>query len=106
MLISKKAQFSNNSLVLKRDFNLNEDELRKVFLLPHIACSEAYVKAFQYKIHNFILYTNTKLHKIGYITDDKCSFCKSEPESFSGKILNFTFTLYQKNLFILACQMY
>ena len=73
MLISKKAQFSNSSLVLIRDFNLNEDQLRKVFLLPHIVCSEAYVKAFQYKVLNFILYTNTKLHKIGYTTDDKCS---------------------------------
>ena len=117
-LISKKARFSNNSLVLKRDFSLNEDQLSKVFLLPHMVCSEAYVKAFQYKVLNFILYTNTKLHKIGYITDDKCSFCKSEPETllhlfftaytqgFSGKILNFTFTLYQTNLFILACRMY
>ena len=55
-LISKKAKFSNNSLVLKRDFNLNEDQLRKVFLLPHIVCSEAYVKAFQYKVLNFILF--------------------------------------------------
>ena len=34
-LISKKAKFSKNSLVLKRDFSLNEDELRKVILLPH-----------------------------------------------------------------------
>ena len=116
-LISKKAKFSNNSLMLKRDFSLNEDQLRKVFLLPHKACSEAYVKAFQYKVLNSILYTNTKLHKIGYITDDKCTFCKSEPKpyctffltaytrSFSGKILNFTFTLCQKNLFILARRM-
>ena len=49
-LISKKAKFSNSSLVLKRDFSLNEDQLRKVFLLPHMVCSEAYVKAFQYKV--------------------------------------------------------
>ena len=52
-----------------------------MFLLPHIVCSEAYVKALQYKVPNFILCTNTKLHKIGYITDDKCSFFKSEPET-------------------------
>ena len=77
MLISKKAQFSNSPLVLKRDFNLTDDQLRKVFLLLHIVCSGAYVKAFQYKVRNYILYTNTKLHKIGYIIDDKCSFCKS-----------------------------
>ena len=91
-LISKKAKFSNNSLVLKRDFNLNEDQLTQVFLLPHIVCSEAYVKAFQYKVLNFILYTNTKLHKIGYITDDKCSFCKSEPETLLHLLFNCVYS--------------
>ena len=80
-LISIKAKFSNNSLVLKRDFSLNEDQILKVFLLLHMVCSQAYVKAFNYNVLNSILYTNTKLHKIGYITDDKCSFCKSEPST-------------------------
>ena len=28
MLISKNAQFSNSALVLKRDFNLTEDQLK------------------------------------------------------------------------------
>jgi len=92
MLITKKAQFSNNSLVLKRDFNLNEDQLTKVFLLLHIVCSEAHVKAPQYKVLNFILYTNTKLHKIGYITDDKCSFCKSEPETLLHLLFNCAYS--------------
>ena len=81
LFISKKAQFSKNSLVLKRDFNLNEDQLEKVFLMPHIVCSEPYVKAFQCKVLNSILYTNAKLHKIGFIPDNKCSFCKFEPET-------------------------
>ena len=81
LLISKKAQLSKNTSALKRDFNLTEDQLEKAFLLPHIICSEFYVKAFQYKALNSILYTNTKLYKIGYITDDKCSFWKSKPET-------------------------
>ena len=92
MFISKKPQFSNNSLVLKRDFDLNDDQLTKVLLLPHIVCSEAYVKNFQYKVLNFILYTNTKLHKIGYITDDKCSFCKSEPETLLHLLFNCVYS--------------
>ena len=91
-LISKKAKFSNNSLILKRDFSLNEDQLRKVFLLPHMVCSEAYVKAFQYKVLNSILYTNTKLHKIGCITDDKCTFCKSEPETLLHLLFNCVYS--------------
>lgn len=81
LLISKKAQLSKNTSALKRDFNLTEDQLEKAFLLPHIICSEFYVKAFQYKVLNSILYTNTKLYKIGYITDDKCSFCMYKPET-------------------------
>ena len=47
LLISKKAQLSKNSLVLKCDFNLNDDQLKKAFLLPHIVCSEAHVNPIQ-----------------------------------------------------------
>jgi len=37
LLISTKAKFPNNAQVLKRDFNLNKEQLKKVFLLPHAA---------------------------------------------------------------------
>ena len=40
-----------------------------------------YVKAFQFKILNSILFTNSKLFKIGYRTDNLCSFCKRESET-------------------------
>ena len=42
---------------------------------------EPYLKAFQYKVLNSILFTNKKLCKIGYIQDDKCSLCKTDSES-------------------------
>ena len=83
LFISTKAKFPNNAQVLKRDFNLNEEQLKKVFILPHTVSSEPYVRAFQYKVLNSILFTNTKLFKIGFITDDKCSFCKSDSETLS-----------------------
>ena len=83
LLISTKAKFPNNAQVLKRDFNLNEEQLKKVFILPHTVSSEPYVRAFQYKVLNSILFTNTKLFRIGFITEDKCSFCKSESETLS-----------------------
>ena len=83
LLISTKAKFPNNAQVLKHDFNLNEEQLKKVFILPHIVSSEPYVRAFQYKVLNSILFTNTKLFKIGFITEDKCSFCKSDSETLS-----------------------
>ena len=78
---NSKAKLPNNSQHLRQTFNLSEDHLKKVFWLPHNVSFEPYIKAFQYKVLNSILFTNTKLFKIGYILDDKCSFCKSEPET-------------------------
>ena len=83
LLLCKKAQFPNRSLSLKREFDLTGDQLQRVYILPHTVCCEPYIKAFQYKVLNSILYTNTKLYKIGFSSDDTCSICKSHPETLS-----------------------
>ena len=75
------AQCPKNSKHLCQDFNLAQDQLKKVFLLPHEVAFEPYLKAFQYKVLNSILFTNIKLCKIGYIQDDKCALCKTDSES-------------------------
>ena len=76
LFVRKKACFPNNKRKLKCDFNLTDESLKKAFSLPHSDAFEPYVKASQFKILNYILYTNSKLHKIGYLADDLCSFCK------------------------------
>ena len=81
LLIKKKACLPNYAKKLKLDFNLSIDDLKKVFLLPHSVAFETYVKAFQFKVMNSILFTNPKLFKIGYRTDDLWSFCKRESET-------------------------
>ena len=57
LIKSRKAHFPTNSQFLKQDFNLTDDQLKEVFILPHNLAFEPYVKAFQYKILNSILYT-------------------------------------------------
>jgi len=57
----EKAQPPNIIHKWKSDFNLWDDHLRDVFLLPHSVVLKSYVKAFQYKVLNNILYTNKKL---------------------------------------------
>ena len=64
------------------------DQLQKVYILPQTACCEPYIKAFQYKVLNSILYISAKLYKIGFATDDTCSFCKSHPETLSHLFLD------------------
>ena len=81
LIISKKALSPSNGQKLKYEFDLSDDDLKQVFSLAHSIAFEPYVKAFEYKVLNFILYTNYKLYKIGYIEDDSCSFCKLKPET-------------------------
>ena len=62
--------------MLKRNFELTDESLlEQLFLLPHLVAFEPYVKAFQYKVLNSLLHTNIKLHRIGFISGDLCSFC-------------------------------
>ena len=83
LFIKEKAQLPYIAYKLQSDFNLTNDQLRQIFQLPHSVTLESYVKAFQYKVLNSILYTNTKLYKMGFRTNDLCSFCKSQSESLN-----------------------
>lgn len=77
LLISEKAQFPSAVNKLQDEFHLSIDSLQNVFMLPHNAALEPYVKAFLYKVLN----SNTKLYKIGFRTCNKCSFCKTDLET-------------------------
>ena len=89
LIISNKAQLPNNAKNLKHDFGLSDEDLKIAYNLPHLTTQEPYVKSFQYKVLNSILYTNAKLFKIGYLQHDKCTFCKTEQENY----VTFFFTV-------------
>ena len=107
LLVSKKAQPPNIIHKLKSDFNFTTQQFRETFSLPHLVALESYVKAFQYKVINSILYANSKLCKIGLRINDACTFCNDEPENLyhlfcesltpkrSGQISNRTGTIYR-----------
>ena len=88
LLIREKAQLPYIAYKLQSDFNLTNDQSRQIFQIPHAVTLESYVKAFQYKVLNSILYTNTKLYKMGFRTNDLCSFCKGQPESLNHLLFN------------------
>ena len=76
LLIGKKAQLPSAAGKLQKDYNFSLDQLKQFFTLPYKVPLEPYVRAFQYKVLNSILYTNSKLYKIGYSQQDLCTFCK------------------------------
>ena len=81
LLVSRKALFSTIVNKLQNEFHFTLEEVKKNFMTPQSVALDAYVKVFQYKILNSILYTKAKLYKIGFKLNDACSFCSSEPET-------------------------
>ena len=74
LLIVNKAKYLNNFKTLSADLEFS-NSLQEVFSIPYNVAGETYVWSFQYKLLNNILFTNTKLFKIGLIESEKCSFC-------------------------------
>ena len=74
LLIVNKAKYPNSFKTLSADLEFS-NPLQELFLIPCNVASETYVWSFQYKLLNNILFTNTKLFKIGLIESEKCSFC-------------------------------
>ena len=72
-MISSIARPPNDFKKLIADFELSN--VQEVFSLPYLVASETYVWSLQYRVLNFILFTNDKLFKIGLSDSDKCSFC-------------------------------
>ena len=56
-------------------------EAKKAFSLIRSCICETYVQCFQFKILNDILFTNSRLAKIGVIQSDLCTFCSTCPET-------------------------
>ena len=78
-MISSKARTPNGFKKLTADFKLSKAQ--EVFSIPYLVASETYVWSFQYRVLNFILFTNDKLFKIGLSDSDKCSFCGTTSSS-------------------------
>ena len=70
-----QAMPSNGFQKVKADFNLEDDDVREVFRLSKTVATETFINSFPHKILNNIIYTNSRLAKIGYVQCDSCTFC-------------------------------
>ncbi|KAL9979105.1 hypothetical protein ACROYT_G016715 [Oculina patagonica] len=53
----------------------------KVYSLAFCTTLESKIREFQYKVLNYIVYTNEKLFRLGIVDSSKCTFCQKEAES-------------------------
>ena len=81
LLIAKKGIVSRGFTKLKNDFDLDDTTVSKVFLSLLSVSSENFIRSFQLKLLDDIVFTNKRLAKIGYVPHDTCTFCKEETET-------------------------
>ena len=81
LLIKFKYEKLRKWAKIKEKFDLEDNCVSKAFSLPIRVCSERYLRSFQYKVLNSILFTNEILFKIGYIPSPNCSFCQDTIET-------------------------
>ena len=74
-------QVSRGFTKLKKDFDLDDITVSKVFLNLLSISSETFIRSFQLKLLDDIVFTNKRLAKIGYVLHDTCTFCKVETET-------------------------
>ena len=91
-LIKQKFEKPNKWAKLREEFNLEDKQLSEAFMMPLRAANEPYLRSFQYKVLNSILYTNELLCKIGYASNPNCSFCHQTIETISHIFFECSFS--------------
>ena len=81
--ISFKVNILTSRTYFEKTFPFYNFQWKDIYTLPRKVTINAYLRSFQYKILNNILYLNKKLHTFGLSNTQLCSFCKMEEETKS-----------------------
>ena len=87
LLISKKTMVSRGFAKLKDDFDLDDITVSEAFLNLKTVSSETFIRSFEFKFLDDIIYTNVRLAKIGYLPKNTCTFHRAECLLFSWHLL-------------------
>ena len=83
IVISSKVNITTSKICFQKKFPLYSFQWKDIYTVPRKVTVNAYLRSFQYKILNNILYPNKKLHTFGLSNIQLCSFCKMEEETIS-----------------------
>ena len=75
MLILKVKNIPFSNIYFKNLFYYDYIDWTEIYMLPRLVTHNAYMRSFQYKILNNILYLNKKLHIFGIKSSPLCSLC-------------------------------
>ena len=71
------SQFQNklSNFFFENLCNDNDIDWATIYMLPRLATYNTYMRSFQYKLLNNVLFLNKKLHIFGIKSSPLCSFC-------------------------------
>ena len=76
ILISKfLSSKPSSNFYFENLFNDNDIDWATIYMLPRLATYNTYMRSFQYKLLNNVLFLNKKLHIFGIKSSPLCSFC-------------------------------
>ena len=95
----KKTMISKGFTKLKGDFDLDDKTVSKAFLKLKTVSSETlkFIRSFQFKFLDDIIYTNARLAKIGYVPKGTCTFCEVDSKTILHLFYERPFTNLCRN---------
>ena len=78
IIISSKVNILVSQIYFEQKFPLYNFLWKDIYILSHKVTVNAYLRSFQYKILNNLLYLNKKLENFGLSNTELCSFCTME----------------------------
>ena len=76
IIISSKVNIPTSRIYFENKFPLYNFLWKEIYTLPRQVTTNAYLRSFQYKTLNNILYLNKNLHTFGLSNTQLRSFCK------------------------------
>ena len=94
ILITKFTNKPSSNVYFEKIFPNMKLDWRKIYILPRITTVNTYLRSFQYKILNNILFLNKKLFVFRKKNTPLCSFCNKEEETLLHIFSECTYVIY------------
>ena len=97
ILITKFTNKPSSNVYFEKIFPNMKLDWRKIYILPRITTVNTYLRSFQYKILNNILFLNKKLFVFRKKNTPLCSFCNKEEQTLLHIFSECTYVIYCGN---------
>ena len=94
ILITKFTNKPSTNVYFEKIFPNMKLDWRKIYILPRMTTVNTYLRSFQYKILNNILFLNKKLFVFRKKNTPLCSFCNKEEETPLHIFTECTYVIY------------